>query len=392
MDKKVLFSGEAEKYFSASPQIKVFWLLFFKKVAIWGIKAYSIYMIVAKFGGSSLSSAEKFLLVAEFVKRHEIPVVIASAPGGEPKVTDLLISAYRAWEENGDLGCDFAEAEKRLSGIASGLKIDIAPRLASIKADINAGCGFDYAVSRGEHISAYLLSKLLGYAFIDAKECIKLTESGKIDLCSTEAHSVNIKPPCVIPGFYGYMPSGKLRLLSRGGSDISGALIASVIGSEYWKCTDVEGIFDGYGGVIDHLSYDEAELLCYFGASVMQYKSLAYLKKSHSKLVIRGTCIDKTGTVVSDEPCRQAAKSSKRMLYAENVDIGYIEDCGLLGKSIALIDDMGFSQAAIRRILGESACFVTVTAAIGPYVQGEVGGLATPLITTKLGRLYVTAD
>ncbi len=353
-------------------------------------------MIVAKFGGSLLSSAEGYLEVAEFVKKHDIPIVVASAPGGKPKVTDLLISAYKAWERTGNCGGDFDEAEGRFLRIAEKLGCDISSKLNALKADINAGCGFDYAVSRGEFFSAYLLSKALGYRFVDAKECIKLTLDGRIDLCSVRAHSVNIKPPCVIPGFYGFLPSGKLKLLSRGGSDISGALISSVIGADYWKCTDVEGIYDGYGGVIEQLSYDEAELLCYFGASVMQYESLSFLKRTGAKLIVRGIQENKRGTVVSGEPSFVPARSSKQMLYAENIDRGYVEDCGLkvaffastLGKTVALIDEMGFSPLAIERILGKGAQRVTVTAVIGPFIVGEGDG--APLFTSKIGRLYMS--
>lgn len=352
-------------------------------------------MIVAKFGGSSLSSAEGYLKVAELIKRHNIPVVVVSAPGGKPKVTDLLISAYREWENTGNLGSDFDEADFRLNNIAKGLGYDISALLRALKADISAGCGYDYAVSRGEFFSAYLLSKALDYNFVDAKECIKFTNGGKIDLCSTRAHSVNIKPPCVIPGFYGFLPSGKLKLFDRGGSDISGALIASILGAEYWKCTDVEGIFDGYGGVLDNISYDEAELLCYFGATVMQYESLAFLKRARTKLIIRGTCINKRGTIVSSEPSLTPARSSKQMLYAENIDVRYVEDSGLkvavsaslLGKTVALIDGMDFSPAAIERILGKNALPVKATAAVGPFSQDEAVG--KPFIATTVSRLYI---
>lgn len=352
-------------------------------------------MIVAKFGGSSLSSADGYRAVAKFIERHDIPVVIASAAGGTPKVTDLLIGAYETWKNTGSVGSDFEEAKRRLERLAEKLGYDISPQLFALEADIGSGRGYDYVVSRGEYISAFLLAKVLGYNFIDATKCIKFTQGGKIDLRSVLAHKVNIVPPCVIPGFYGAMPSGKVRLLSRGGSDISGALISSALGAEYWKCTDVEGIFDGFGGVIDRLSYDEAELLCFFGASVMQYESLAFLRNARTKLVIKGTCIDKTGTTVYNEPISSPARSLKQMLFCENIDVGYVEDRGLkvaffasmLGRNVALVDGMGFSDAAVARILGEVRR-VNVTAVVGPFSPSESDGKL--LFENAIGRIYLS--
>ncbi len=351
-------------------------------------------MVVAKFGGSSLADSRGYLRVADFIKSMDIPVAVTSAPGGKKKVTDLLIASYRTWEKTGSPNCpEFDEVKDRFTEIAIGLNMDISPRLAALEADISAGCGYDYAVSRGEFLSAYILASLLGYKFIDATECVKFTIGGQIDFPSTMAHGVRITQPCVIPGFYGFMPSGKVKLMVRGGSDISGALIASVLNAEYWKCTDVCGIFDGFGGVIERLSYDEAEALCFFGATVMQYESIAFLRKAGVRLTVRG--LNAGGTIVGTQNSGSVARSSKEMYLVKDGDIGKIEQEGLkvafysnlIGSSEALVDGNGFSEAAIRRILGE-AKKVKVTAVIGPKDECDCGKL---LFCGEKARLYLSA-
>lgn len=106
---------------------------------------------------------------------------------------------------------------------------------------------------------AKIMAQLTGYDFCDATNVIKI--SGVADAESTEAHVRTAKFPCVVPGFYGKEPNGAVRLLPRGGSDVTGALIASSLDAMYEKFTDVCGIFDGYGGVIDRINYSDAKFL-----------------------------------------------------------------------------------------------------------------------------------
>ncbi|MCH5164250.1 MAG: hypothetical protein J1F36_04460 [Clostridiales bacterium] len=363
-------------------------------------------MVVAKFGGSSLSDAEGFRRVADIVRKNNIPVVIVSAPGGKPKVTDLLISAFDEWESSGKCDGEYFDAVcNRFRAIANAFDINIDSRLIAIKAAINAGSGYDYAVSRGEYLSALILAAILGYNFVDAKECVKLTLEGKIDFNSIKAHSGVIQAPCVIPGFYGKLPNGEVKLLPRGGSDISGAAISAAIGGEYplsadyQKFTDVDGIFNGHGGVIDSLSYDEAELLCYFGATVMQYESLPILKKAGIKLTVKSTFSDSIGTTVGEKRYNGYAFSSKKMFLGGSVAAKYEQEIlneglkipykvTLLNKSKILIDDCGFSPLALKRIL----CYndieeVTVTAAIGDVPSCFAPGKL--IFEGDVGKIYI---
>ncbi len=370
-------------------------------------------MIVAKFGGSSLACAEDFARVAKIVKDNDIPIVIVSAPGvkkeqrvgehqGQRKITDLLISAYGDWERSGDCdGENFFEVCRRFGEIAAPFDISLGRNLAAVKAAINSGRGYDYAVSRGEVLSALILAAILKYNFVDARECVKLTLDGKIDFPSMVAHSGKITTPCVIPGFYGKMPNGEIKLLPRGGSDISGAALAAAVGGEYQKWTDVDGIYTGHGGVIDHLGYDEAELLCYFGATVMQYESIPILKSANIKLTVKNTFAHGGGTVVGTENYDGYAFSSKKMylggneaflnrdeIIREGLKIPFT--ASMLKENKILIDDCGFSPLAIKRILRyEGIKQVTVTALIGKS-EHVFGGES--LFSGGSGKLFVSEE
>lgn len=364
-------------------------------------------MIVAKFGGSSLAGGEEFKRVIKIIKDNDIPVVIVSAPGGKSKVTDLLLSTYKKWEQYGNAQCEeFEEVKRRFSLVAKEFGLSADAWLTSLQAAINSGCGYDYALSRGEYFTAKLLAKAMGYEFLDATECVKLTMDGKVDLRSTRAHAVNIRTPCVIPGFYGKLPSGRIKLLPRGGSDVSGAAIAAALKAEYVKWTDVDGIYDGCGGVIKKLSYDEAELLCYFGATVVQYESIKLLKAAKTELIIKNTFSDLggkindiVGTIIGKEACDGFALSRKNMFFAQNLTLAderEILRCGLkipfkatlMGKTQAIVDDCGFSHEALKRIIkGKNVSRATITATVGNEPNDFFAG--KKLYLCKSGSLYV---
>ncbi len=371
-------------------------------------------MIVAKFGGSSLACAEDFARVARIVKDSDIPIVIVSAPGvkksksgdlpkGQRKITDLLISAYGDWERSGDCdGESFFEVCRRFEEIAAAFGINIGRALADVKAAINAGRGYDYAVSRGEVLSALILASILKYSFVDARECVKLTLDGRIDFPSIVAHSGKITTPCVIPGFYGKLPNGEIKLLPRGGSDISGAALAAAVSGEYQKWTDVDGIYTGHGGIIDRLGYDEAELLCYFGATVMQYEAIPILKSANIKLTVKNTFSPGSGTVVGAENYDGYAFSSKKMYLGGNEAFLHRDEIireglkipfasSMLRENKILIDDCGFSPPAIKRILRyEGIKQVTVTALIGK--NEHISGCENMLFSGRSGKLFVSEE
>lgn len=345
--------------------------------------------------------AEGFMRAAETVRKNDIGVVITSAPGGKVKVTDLLFCAYDKWEKSGDCLCpEYSEVERRFNLIALALGMDIIGELSAIRAEINSGAGVNYTVSRGEYLSAVILSKLLGYKLIDAKECVKLGMDGNVDLDSTIAHVAAVTPPCVIPGFYGKLPNGNIKLLPRGGSDISGAAIASALKGMYQKWTDVDGIFDGHGGVLDTIGYDEAEMLCYFGATILQYGSIPLLRATETPLVIKNSFKESAGTTVGSEGVKGYAFSSKRMFLCGENSARHADDIvneglkiplstSLLGRKRILVDGCSFSPLAVKRILhyGDEQ-EVKVTAAIGKIPRDFSAG--TLIYGDEIVKLYVS--
>lgn len=331
------------------------------------------FMTVAKFGGSSLDGADRTAKAVDIVKKRKFDCVVVSAPGGKPKVTDLLISAYFEWVNSGDCGKYFDIVADRFEKIARPLGLDITNLLTFVRGEINAGRSYDYVVSRGEFVMAKIMAKLTGYDFCDATNVIKI--SGVADAESTEAHVRTAKFPCVVPGFYGKEPNGAVRLLPRGGSDVTGALIASSLDAMYEKFTDVCGIFDGYGGVIDRINYSDAKILTYYGASVLRYESVDFLAEKNC--VMRITDGLARGTVICGDAETPNAKSSRKMYFSRGESCRHVTeiiDKGLkiplvvnsFNKKLMLIDDNDFSEKAVERILkyGDTKR-VSVTAYLG---------------------------
>lgn len=191
---------------------------------------------VLKFGGSSLADAEHFLQVKSIVQADpERTYVVPSAPGrrfsGDDKVTDLLYACYETARRGEDLDPVFARVIERYSLIVSGLglELDLTSEFEQIKSSILHHAGRDYAASRGEYLSGIILAKLLGFDFIDASFVIGFNDDGSFDADGTNAVLTELLKKhdhAVIPGFYGSMPNGTVKTFSRGGSDITGAIVA----------------------------------------------------------------------------------------------------------------------------------------------------------------------
>ena len=207
---------------------------------------------VVKFGGSSLADAEHFQKVyaivnADPARRYVVP----SAPGkrnkGDTKVTDMLYECYNVSARGEAIDTIFTRVQERYDGIIAslGLALDLQEEYAHIRWAITHHAGRDYAASRGEYLSGLILSAYLGYDFIDPANYLRFQDDGTFDaeltntLLSAElARHEN----GVIPGFYGSMPNGTIRTFSRGGSDITGAIVArAVLADIYENWTDVNG-------------------------------------------------------------------------------------------------------------------------------------------------------
>lgn len=259
-----------------------------------------------KFGGSSLSCAEQIIKCANIIKGDRARrFIIPSAPGKrfatDEKITDMLIRCHRTACDGGDISEIFGRIKDRFCEIVSGLQLsfDIEPELDAIKNDISNGATLDYAASRGEYLCGLILSELLGYAFIDPKGLILFDEQG--NYLSKETHALlsdklSALDNAVIPGFYGSTADGRIKTFSRGGSDITGAIVARAIGADlYENWTDVSGFLMCDPHIvkdpkpIKSVTYRELRELSYMGATVLHEDSVFPVKLASIPINIRNT-------------------------------------------------------------------------------------------------------
>lgn len=283
---------------------------------------------VAKFGGSSLAAAKNFEAVTRIItSQPERRYIVVSAPGarfkGDEKVTDLLYKCY----ENASAGKDFTETldkiKERYMEITDTLKIDIDIdfEIHKLYNHINNLEGKDLVASRGEYICAKIMAKYLGFDFVDADGLILFQENGKLDSERTnDALQDELKKHkyAVIPGFYGsiaYGPNkGEIKTFSRGGSDITGAIVArAVMADLYENWTDVSGFLMADPRIIDSptpieiVTYKELRELSYMGASVLHAESIYPVRYAGIPILIKNT--------MSPEDCGTliVAKGEKEM-------------------------------------------------------------------------------
>ena len=261
---------------------------------------------VLKFGGTSLADSEQFRKVYDIIKSDPARrFVVASAPGkrfdSDIKVTDLLYSCY----EKAASGLDFEpilhEVASRFNEIKDelGIAFDMEPEIEAIRRNLKNYPSKSYAASRGEYLNSKLLAAYLGYEFVDPYYCIRFTASGTLDEDSTnEALAEKLRPldNAVIAGFYGSGPDGNIITFSRGGSDITGSLVAKAVGADlYENWTDVSGLLAADPRIIDdprvveYISYRELRTLSYMGATVLHADALLPVNQAGIPVNIRNT-------------------------------------------------------------------------------------------------------
>lgn len=264
-----------------------------------GIKA-------VKFGGSSLADAEHFRRVAAIVRSDPSRrYVVASAPGkrdaADVKVTDMLYGCYEKARAREDITEDFARIAERYNAIIRdlGLDFDITGELAYICDGIKHRTGRDFAASRGEYLSSLILAKYLKFDFIDAESVIYFKENGSFDGEKTHdalREELSKHPYAVIPGFYGVMPNGTIKTFSRGGSDVTGAIVAEAAEAElYENWTDVSGCLMADPRIVEDprpirtVTYRELRELSYMGASVLHEEAIFPVRAAGIPINIRNT-------------------------------------------------------------------------------------------------------
>lgn len=275
---------------------------------------------VAKFGGSSVADALQIEKIKDIVESNDNrKYIVVSAPGkrysDDTKITDLLylckthIEHNISYEQVFQVVCDrFMAAEVNL-----GVSVKLYKEFDTIKKNLEEGAAADYIASRGEYLNAILIADYLGYDFVDAANMIVFDEKGKF-----KADETNLKiktvlanhAKAVIPGFYGADSSGNVHTFSRGGSDVTGALIARALNAEvYENWTDVSGFLMADPCIVDNpkpiatISYRELRELSYMGASVLHEDAVCPVRIANIPINIRNTNMpEDDGTIITAEP------------------------------------------------------------------------------------------
>lgn len=278
---------------------------------------------VVKFGGSSLANAEQFRKVGDIIRSEEgRRYVVPSAPGkrfsGDTKVTDLLYACYDKAAQGKEFGGIFQEIKERYYEIIRGLdlKLSLEEEFAQIEADFRAQAGTDYAASRGEFLNGKIMAAYLGYEFVDAASVIRFDKNGNFDGEKTDRLLGKRLSKCeraVIPGFYGAKEDGTVQTFSRGGSDVTGSLVARAVHADiYENWTDVSGFLVADPRIIKNpeaieaITYKELRELSYMGASVLHEDAIFPVRKEGIPINIRNTNKpDDLGTWIVESTCRK---------------------------------------------------------------------------------------
>ena len=258
-----------------------------------------------KFGGTSLCNAENFTKVKNIIQADKArKYVVPSAPGkrfpGDEKITDLLYLCYAKHSNGMSFDEPYDQITERYVAIETdlGLKTNIAAELASIKKNIISGASEDYIASRGEYLSGLLLADFLGFDFYDAAELVSFHADGTYDDETTQKWTQKLADTqnVVVPGFYGRKRDGSIKTFSRGGSDITGAIVARAVQADvYENWTDVSGFLMADPRIVDNpkvisvVTYSELRELSYMGATVLHEDSIFPVRRAQIPINVRNT-------------------------------------------------------------------------------------------------------
>lgn len=277
---------------------------------------------VVKFGGSSLASADQFKKVGAIIRADQSRrYVVPSAPGKrnsrDEKVTDLLYRCYDAAASDESPKKLLEAIRGRYMEIIGGLelKLDLEPEFETIEENFRNQAGREYAASRGEYLNGLIMACYLDYEFIDAAEVLLFSEDGSFLAADTNQRlkeRLKQVERAVIPGFYGSSADGVIRTFSRGGSDVTGSIVAKAIHADmYENWTDVSGFLVTdpriikNPRVIETITYRELRELAYMGASVLHEDAIFPVRKEGIPINIRNTNKpEEKGTLIVESTCR----------------------------------------------------------------------------------------
>ena len=322
---------------------------------------------VVKFGGSSLANAEQFQKVGDIIRSDESRrYVVPSAPGkrfsADTKVTDLLYTCYGKAEAGENFTDVLTEIKGRFYEIIKGLNLDLSleEEFRQIEADFKAHAGNEYAASRGEFLNGKVMAAYLGYEFIDSATVIRFDKNGNFDADKTDKLLSKRLQKCeraVIPGFYGGMEDGTVKTFSRGGSDVTGSLVAKAIHADiYENWTDVSGflvtdprIVDN-PAVIETITYRELRELSYMGATVLHEDAIFPVRKEGIPINIRNTNRpEDKGTFIVESTCRKpkyviTGIAGKKGFCSINIEKSMMNsEIGFGRKVLQVFEDQGIS-------------------------------------------------
>lgn len=326
---------------------------------------------VAKFGGTSMADATQFKKVHDIINSdEERKFVVVSAPGKrfkeDNKITDLLYLTHAHTKFSVPYTPVFKIIEERFNSIKEelNLSIDLEHEFEVIKQNLDNKCEEDYIVSRGEYLSALLLADYLKCDFIDAKDVIVFNYDGTINKIKTDeklAEVLSKTKKAIIPGFYGSYSDGSIKTFSRGGSDITGSIIAAAAGADiYENWTDVSGFLMADPRIVNNprqikkITYQELRELSYMGASVLHEEAVFPARQAGIPINIRNTNEpDNPGTLIISDEEKVKSNGNDSIITGiagkKNFCIFYVHkehmanEVGVIRKALEVFENRGLS-------------------------------------------------
>ncbi|MCR5031744.1 MAG: aspartate kinase [Lachnospiraceae bacterium] len=322
---------------------------------------------VVKFGGSSLASAEQFKKVGDIIRSDASRrYVVPSAPGKrhskDTKVTDMLYACYALAEADKDFSAALQKIRARYDEIIKGLglKLNLDSEFKTIEKNFKDKAGSDYAASRGEYLNGIIMAEYLGFPFIDAAEVIRFDAKGNFDADTTDSllkKRLEKNEYAVVPGFYGAYKNGTVKTFSRGGSDITGSIVAKAARVDvYENWTDVSGFMVADPRIIEKpaniemITYRELRELSYMGAGVLHADSIFPVRKEGIPINIRNTnAPEDPGTWIVESTCQKSKYTitgiaGKKGFCAINIEKDMMNsEIGFGRKVLQAFEDNGIS-------------------------------------------------
>ena len=314
---------------------------------------------VVKFGGSSLADARQFQKVGAIIRADATRVyVVPSAPGkrfsGDVKVTDLLYQCCRLAQKGETFSDPFTEVRSRFNEIILGLGLDcsLEEEYARIEENLREGPDPDYIASRGEYLNGIVLAAYLGFEFVDAAEVIFFDENGQLLEEQTNAamgERLAALDHAVIPGFYGADALGRVKTFSRGGSDITGSIVAAACrAGVYENWTDVSGFLVADPRIVDDpavirtITYKELRELAYMGAGVLHENAVFPVRKLGIPINIKNTNEpEDEGTWIVESTCQKSG-------YTITGVSGKKDFCAVLISKEMMNSEIGFCRKVLQ--------------------------------------------